>query len=1035
MCRECDDELFVSLSALNRHVRNNHTESRVLNNLQLVENFLFSTLGEGYTSDWADGLAFLRTLDLEPPTFRQPLTTKIKYRLEETICDTFALVIETCNEALKAPRNPKYVAKCDYDPWAILQLAFLFERLVLFPLQPSDQSNKSNTRRALNTVIHERLRKFKQGKIRELYEEAAKVKSKTPNEQSANPPSISKAAQAAADVDNFKSANARITKHAPVAKINGKNIETLQNLHPPSLDRKCIKPRKSTRNGGTRRKLQVTSFQIVEILTKLHRGKAPGLQCDSLDLYIKLAKRIRLSDPKGLRQARSLASFFQKIINGEVPTKFKHFLRTTYLVALEKDPDDKTKLRPLGVPSAIRRIAAIIVIKQYSATFAEHILPFNYAIGISGGCDVIVKTLQLAVDKYIIDKENNNELPSRCLVSLDIRNMFNAISRERLREVIAEKFPSLEPFADLIYDGAGETFVKLEDGSWTVIPVVEGFSQGCPASPVFAAIVLNEILTVLQSELNNIAAQRLANGDKGDDGLGSLGLILAYVDDVNSLLHHDDVGYFMRRFVELAEPLGAILNTEKTRILTTTTGQSLVQKLIKHPNLDIIRRGKILEQTIATYSREKVDGAFQPCEVVSGLRVLGCPVGSHSFCRSFINKTLAKAMSDASMIRDNLENIQTMLRLYSTCTVHKLTHLFSSDVLNSPTDDLPHLFYTWESEMTEGFTSMTDEMITSITNTSDLPPHSHIMSNLSIKQGGLGLQHPRLNAITSYMMSTKRCLQYVKNGVWLGTNKPQPMLPDNIQILYSNWEKSSNRNWVIFNKYLPTFTSICCQRDTPNNDFIFKSSINNTRDKAKEYASRMIVKNVLLDENFTPASTIKIMPALLDRRASMALMTMSRLEEAHRMTNEVFQICLKRKLRLPIFSLPHTHHCKCGKALDIFGDHSLGCKANSKTRASNGIRDGFIRTFQRVLKTARLIDSDTQVECEPRHIVPSLPQLQPFDLSIRLDHSLDPGSWRIPFKRIGFDVTIIHSSTNSSSTPSEAAQYCESDLRLRYTVS
>ena len=190
----------MSLSALNTHVRNNHTESRVLNNLQLVENFLFSTLGEGYTSDWTDGLAFLRTLDLEPPTFRQPLTTKIKYRLEETICDTFALVIETCNEALKAPRNPKYVAKCDYDPWEILQLAFLFERLVLFPLQPSDQSNKSNTRRTLNTVIHERLRKFKQGKIRELYEEAAKIKSKTPNEQSANPPSISKAAQAAADV-------------------------------------------------------------------------------------------------------------------------------------------------------------------------------------------------------------------------------------------------------------------------------------------------------------------------------------------------------------------------------------------------------------------------------------------------------------------------------------------------------------------------------------------------------------------------------------------------------------------------------------------------------------------------------------------------------------------------------------------------------------------------------------------------------------------------------------------------------------------
>lgn len=69
-----------------------------------------------------------------------------------------------------------------------------------------------------------------------------------------------------------------------------------------------------------------------------------------------------------------------RIINGKVPHQFQTFLRQTYLVALEKDPDDKTKLRPLEVPSAIRLIAAIIVLKQYSPIFADHLLPFNYAI-------------------------------------------------------------------------------------------------------------------------------------------------------------------------------------------------------------------------------------------------------------------------------------------------------------------------------------------------------------------------------------------------------------------------------------------------------------------------------------------------------------------------------------------------------------------------------------------------------------------------------------------------------------------------------
>ncbi|KAL7503585.1 hypothetical protein ACHAXN_002323, partial [Cyclotella atomus] len=203
---------------------------------------------------------------------------------------------------------------------------------------------------------------------------------------------------------------------------------------------------------------------------------------------------------------KALAGFFNHVIKGKVPEQFQTFLCQTYLVALEKDPDDKTKLRPLGVPSSIH----------------QHLLPFNYAIRVSCGVDIIVKTVQLAVDKYIIKKEQNGELPTRALVSLDIKNMFNAVSRERLREIIAEHFPTLKPFADLIYDRKGKTFVQKEDGSWVIIEVNKGFSQGCPASPAFAAIILHDILSKIQPELECRAAHRALNNDKGDDSLGSL---------------------------------------------------------------------------------------------------------------------------------------------------------------------------------------------------------------------------------------------------------------------------------------------------------------------------------------------------------------------------------------------------------------------------------------------------------------------------------------------------------------------------------
>ena len=224
---------------------------------------------------------------------------------------------------------------------------------------------------------------------------------------------------------------------------------------------------------------------------------------------------------------------------------------------------------------------------------------------------------------------------------------------------------------------------------------------------------------------------------------------------------------------------------------------------------------------------------------------------------------------------------------------------------------------------------------------------------------------------------------------------------------------------------------MCLSDPTSPADYIFKASLNGSREKAKEFSSRMIKKNVLFNEHITPYHISTALPSVLDTRASMALMTMPRLEEENRMKNDNFTICLKRKLRLRIIDDTEHYICKCGQQLDPYGDHCLACTANTKTKASNGIRDGIVKTFQRILPVAKLIDSGTQVEMETHNIVQSLPRLKPFDLSIRLDHSLDNGSWRTHLSRIGFDVTIIHATRPSISTPSEAATYTESDLRLR----
>jgi hypothetical protein len=71
---------------------------------------------------------------------------------------------------------------------------------------------------------------------------------------------------------------------------------------------------------------------------------------------------------------------------------------------------------------------------------------------------------------------------------------------------------------------------------------------------------------------------------------------------------------------------------------------------------------------------------------------------------------------------------------------------------------------------------------------------------------------------------------------------------------------------------------VCAEAESPS-DYIFKASLNGSREKAKEFSSVMMKKNVLFNEHFTPLHIRQALPSVLDKRSSMALMTMSRLEE------------------------------------------------------------------------------------------------------------------------------------------------------------
>jgi hypothetical protein len=65
-----------------------------------------------------------------------------------------------------------------------------------------------------------------------------------------------------------------------------------------------------------------------------------------------------------------------------------------YLFCLHKDASDHSKLRSLGIPTAIRQIIASHVAQSLKTKLAFHLLPYNYAVGVPDSSSFVIKAMQ-----------------------------------------------------------------------------------------------------------------------------------------------------------------------------------------------------------------------------------------------------------------------------------------------------------------------------------------------------------------------------------------------------------------------------------------------------------------------------------------------------------------------------------------------------------------------------------------------------------------------------------------------------------------
>jgi hypothetical protein len=275
------------------------------------------------------------------------------------------------------------------------------------------------------------------------------------------------------------------------------------------------------------------------------RGKATGYLADSPIILLKITDRSvpSASTEPGTTLHQHLISLF---LSGGFTDAAWNLERTNFLMALHKDVDKQpNKLRPIGIGSSFRWLMSRHIAKVHADCFTTYFVPFQYAIGVSGGLDFVMQSL-LHASQFLYNDSTSSCTDLCALVRLDFTNMFNSISRKTVREELTLYFPWLLYQYDQQYSAEGNlVWYQRDDGVWESLLQLDGFAQGDPLAPFYSCLALQRLLRALDGELRARALMR---------GQTYASFPVAYMDDTTLVAHLQDVAFIFDYIARYAPP-------------------------------------------------------------------------------------------------------------------------------------------------------------------------------------------------------------------------------------------------------------------------------------------------------------------------------------------------------------------------------------------------------------------------------------------------------------------------------------------------
>ena len=1011
LCPTSSLSLHSSHARLASHIHSKHktTTRSALNSAIILSHFpKLPSINADVPTAWKSTLRYLHRLDAVPFSFRK----SIYHRLDLNTKKELNSIAYKIYYILSIGLSPHVDARNPHTPpfetlsSPLWKLALLFEGSMLAP--PSDSEPRNYQK-----LVANRIRTFREGRFQALHKNATlnlSPPSYTPSSDTARASNITRAA----NHDNWRKASKLLKDPLPAMPYTDANLPRVLSLHPPpaayTSGENIPKPTQmfhaaTYATADTKLLNRLTDKHLMlKSLRKLSRDTASGPFADSTDfLRDVFLTRTQSSqrDDDDYYYVDTLVTILTSIYTGNVPKDIQDYLSFNESVCFYKDPPKCEAVRPIGIGVAWRRVATAHAMSVSRDAIATYLSPHQFAIGLNAGLDFVTHTMQTQVDRYITEPPTSSNPPSRAILLLDLANMFNTISMVRARDLIFKHFPHLLPLFDTLYYSPTKCWYRDPTGARHHFLRQEGSSQGCPFAAFLACLVLHEVIQPLSTKLAQRAHTRKRLDGANDDGLGSLAVIMTYIDDCTASVHYDDLRFFIEEFDRIGTPLGCVLKQQKCKILTSTTNT--------HP------RGILPDQHALDLNHvlSKYCGGVEQGEVLDGVRILGAPIGCASFVQQYQNKTLQKLRKAIAQLKKLVKDPQIATSLFKFSLQHYVTHLLFTDVLHNACPASTPLAYS--SSFTNTINSITQSFLSGVaihhSPSSPLPPHAWYIATAPTGMGGLGFDDATSKAVPHFIKPLASSIRAALHGMTPQLVEsphleeppvPPILLPKHIVNSFRSWKHSS---LSIFQTYREIATQYANISDAPP----MRISDNKLLTYTLQSPLHMITRNIqrkLSISNLNdlwpnlPDDVKQHFPSLMSFMTAIPMGHVSRNDATNHFAPDEFRVYMQRKMRLPLW--PRHYKCMCGTTIDQYGDHYFTCRHVSKTHLHHRMRDALHLMCSKICPLVS-DSSPNDVHLETPHLIDQAPLMRPGDVVVRHPISTNANHHALTM----IDVTVV----------------------------